>query len=398
MQRAPAANPAAALDDPVAIRSAGRDVLSLALMDSRNLLLHLLSQNESALALRRAAHAGWYQEYWIARHLQRQRGEACDALAPRLAGIEPAVDEWLGPGSPPPPQALRAYLAQTLEVTLDLLAGTPEDDVALHFFRMSLLHEDRLGESLVHSLQAARLPTYALRDPVWQPAQRWRLGSERPQDGGSAWVPLLERWAHEVQVPEFDIDAQPVNWARYVEFAEDGGYDREELWSAQGWAWVQAQGRRAPRGVEQLRGGVLVQRGPDMADAAGAQAAAALVRAAPGQPVVHVTQFEAQAWCAWAGRRLPTEPEWEIAACRAGGQGFVWGDVFEWVAGSARAWPGVDGVCPPGSLDQLPPPGGHAVLRGASVATRRRWRHAKSRRFVPPTHDHLCCGFRSCAF
>jgi formylglycine-generating enzyme required for sulfatase activity len=150
--------------------------------------------------------------------------------------------------------------------------------------------------------------------------------------------------------------------------------------------------------VEQLRGGVLVQRGPDGGDAAGPQTAAALVRAAPGQPVVHVTQHEAQAWCTWAGRRLPTEPEWEIAACRAGGQGFVWGDVFEWVAGSARAWPGAEGSCPPGSLDAVPEPGTLAVLRGASVATRQRWRHPKSRRFAAPTNDQLCCGFRSCSF
>ena len=83
------------LDDPVAMRLAGPDLLSLALMDSRNALLQRLAVDESGPALRLAAHAGWHQEYWIARHVQRQRGEACDASAPRLAGTDARVDCWL---------------------------------------------------------------------------------------------------------------------------------------------------------------------------------------------------------------------------------------------------------------------------------------------------------------
>ena len=78
-----------ALEDAQAMRRAGRELLSLALIDARNHLLALLAQDESPAALQRAAHAGWYQEVWIARHVQRQRGEACDPRATRLAGIDP---------------------------------------------------------------------------------------------------------------------------------------------------------------------------------------------------------------------------------------------------------------------------------------------------------------------
>jgi formylglycine-generating enzyme required for sulfatase activity len=202
-------------------------------------------------------------------------------------------------------------------------------------------------------------------------------------------VPHNQRWAHEVAVPEFEIDAQAVNWARYVEFAEDGGYDRRELWTEPGWAWVQAQGRRAPGQVEQLHGAVLVQRGHG--------AKAALARAAAGQPAMHLSRFEAEAWCRWAGRRLPTEPEWELAAAAGARRGFLWGDVFEWVAGSARAWPGA-GASPPGCLD-APPAAAHTlgVLRGASFATRRRRAYPQARRFAPPAQDTMFCGFRSCS-
>ena len=371
---------APAIADPQAVRHAGRELLSLALMDARNHLLQSLAQDESAPAQRLALRAAWHQEHWVACHVQRGRGEGCDPAGVRLAGVEPALASWLVSDSDPPGAArVRELLAQTLDITLDLLACTPEDDAALHFFRQSLLHEDRLCEALDERLRRATPPARVQREPLWMPAQRWMLGS--PLGG---FVPVNERWGHEVAVPEFEIDTQPVNWGQFVEFADDGGYDRAECWSPDGWAWVQATGRRAPAFVEQLRGGVVVQRGSGMA------------KAAAGQPVMHVTRHEAQAWCHWAGRRLPTEPEWEIVASTAASRGFVWGDVFEWVAGRARLWPGAPSRSPPGALDRVPDYAA-GVQRGGSFATRPRWRHAKARRFVPPDSDTMFCGFRSCA-
>jgi formylglycine-generating enzyme required for sulfatase activity len=394
---------APALDDPVAIRQAGRDLLSLALMDARNLSLHWLevfdkrglaadtTQGRSVLWL--VGHAGWWQDLWIGRHVQRGRGEQADAAGPRLPPVEPQAPGWFEPegAQPPDADAVRRYLADTLEVTLDLLAGTDDRDDALHFYRAALLHEDRLGQALAERAALMQLkrepspppplaapPSRTDREALWMPAARLQLGSA---PGG--FVPDNERWAEAVALPEYEIDAQPVSWERYIEFAEDGGYDRREFWTEAGWAWLQASGRRAPRDVEQLRGSVLLQRGGDMQ------------RAPTGQPVQHVTRHEAEAWCRWAGRRLPTEPEWELAALVARHRGFVWGDVFEWVAGSARAWTGH--AATPGTLDRLPEPRTLGVLRGASVMTPARWRHPKARRFIAPDADGAFCGFRSCA-
>lgn len=373
-----------ALANPLSIRQAGRDLLSLALLDARNQLLQRLLSDESTPALRLALHAAWYQEHWIACHVQRSRGPACDAGGPRLAGLEPAVQDWLSPeGTPPAPEAVRAYLAQTLEVTLELLAGSAEDDASLHFYRLSLLHEDRLCETMDVRLRTSAPPARAQRDALWLPSQCWILGGA----AGPGLLMPLEGGRQEVNLPEFEIDAQPVCWAQFVEFAEDEGYDRRELWTDAGWAWVQAHHRRAPAHVEQLRGAVIVQRG--------SAAAPVLQRAAPGQAVLHLSRHEAQAWCTWAGRRLPTEPEWELAATTCTSRGFVWGDVFEWVAGSARAWPAApEGG--PGALDRLPK-AGDGVLRGGSFATRARWLHPKARRFAAPDSDNMFCGFRSCS-
>lgn len=399
----------AAIHDPVRMRQAGADLLSLALIDARNHTLRWLAAFEPQLAalpvqaevappLWLVGHAAWFQERWIARNVQRQRGAAADATGSRLASIEPRADDCFDPSchdraerwtlALPDAAALRGYLAETLEVTLDLLSAAGDSDDALYFYRLALAHEDRQCEALAECAQALQLnsadapwpPRLALapREPIGFAAQRFMLGSV---PGGL--VPPAERWAHEVQLPEFEIDAQAVSWARYAEFAADGGYDDAQWWSDDGWAWVRAHGRRAPLYVEQLRHGVLVQRQGQMQRVGAAQAA------------VHVSRHEAQAWCRWAGRRLPTEPEWELAATSGASRGFVWGEVFEWAAGSARPWPG-GGAALPGYAP-WPAPARCGVLRGASSLTRARCKHPRARRFVPPQHAVAFCGFRSCA-
>jgi len=400
----------APLDDALQIRHAGADLLSLALIDARNHTLRWLAAFDGAAATEPAlataddgasprwlaGHSGWYQEYWISRHVQRQRGALCDPAATRLASIDGQADALFGPGSLRAAGALtdfdlHAYLEHTVETTLDLLATAASSDDGLYFYRLALLHEDRMGEALAELAAAWQLapagarpspwlppPTRPARDALWLPAQSLRMGAT---PGGL--VPDNQSGALDVAVPEFEIDALAVSWARFVEFTDDGGYDRHECWSEAGWAWLQTEGRRAPRHVEQLRGGVLLMRQGQ------------LQRVAGGQPVLHVSRYEAEAWCRWAGRRLPTEPEWEIAARAGAARGFVWGDVFEWVAGSARGWPGHRSAT--GTLDALPAPASQGVLRGASWLTRPRRRDSGARRFAPPARDTMFCGFRSCA-
>lgn len=389
------------------MRRSGRDLLSLALIDSRNCTLHRFAVYEPMLEVPQSpelnpplwelGHVGWFQEYWIGRNVERHRGVAVDRTRPRLASIEPHADALYDSAHVPHDErwhldlpdaaATRAYLVETLESTLDLLAHTPETDDALYFFRLALFHEDMHAEAFAYMAQTLGLPMPELpwpipvapRPAVGVPATRWQLGSEH----GNGFVFDNEKWAHERHLPEFEIDAQPVTWAQYIEFIEDGGYDEPLWWSADGWAWVQASGRRAPRHVEQVRHGVLVQRGDG------------LVRAALNTPVMHVNWHEAQAWCRWAGRRLPTEAEWEVAASTGARRGFRWGDVWEWTANRFEPYAGFE---PDPYADYSQPWfDTHRVLRGGSFATRPRMKHAKYRNFYRPERDDIFCGFRSCA-
>jgi ergothioneine biosynthesis protein EgtB len=406
--------------DSIDMCTAGRNLLSLALMDARNHTLGLLAHLEQAMAAGLAVpcrpelelpawlagHIAWFAEYWIGRNPQRALGAACPADAVRLASIEPMADAWFQPALSPHASrwelalpdfaSVRAFLLEVLESTLELLEHAPPDDAGLHFFRAALFHEDLRGEQLVVMAQTlgVSLPLplpggLQPREPLLLPATRWTLGMT---GGGFAFD--VERGALAVAVPEFEIDAQPVTWAQYVEFVDDGGYDRPQLWQPEGWAWLERQasseGRRGPRHVEQI--GV----------ASGAVLQAHFGRAARksgSQSVMHVSWWEADAWARWAGRRLATEMEWEIAALQAGRRGFRWGDVREWTASSLQPWPGFqpDGFSLHSDLEAQPMFGRARVQRGASFATRARLKDPRRRGFALPERDDGFVGFRSCS-
>ncbi|MEO7886573.1 selenoneine synthase SenA [Polaromonas sp.] len=408
------------------MRIAGRDMLSLALMDARNHTLRLTGHIHQARLsgdspvpelpdlnppLWLLGHLGWFQEWWVGRNMQRARGAQCEPVHARLASIEPNADRWWDPASTAPAdrwrlglpgmESCRAYLLDTLEGTLELLDKAGDDDDALYFYRLCLFYEDLQGEVIAHTAQALGLSLdkpllqaltpqpLTVRDALLVPATTWMMGSTAGTPGmGFTFDNELPQ--HPVNVPEFEIDAQPVTWAQFVEFVDDGGYDRQALWQPEGWEWLQAavktEGRRGPRYVEQIG----VASGAVMLTRFGQP-----TRMLGNQPAMHMSWWEADAWCRWAGRRLPAEVEWEVAAHTAARRGFRWGDVWEWTGTTFRAYPGFV----PGPYRAYSEPwfGSHKVLRGASFATRARLKHPRFRNFCLPGRDDIFCGFRSCA-
>ena len=402
---------------------AGRELLSLALIDARNHTLHLLSLYEQALGspsldvprvegidppVWLAGHIGWFAEWWIARNTQRAFGADCPVRPTRLASIESDADLWWNPSQADPAERwspdmpdlaqTKAYLLETLESTLELLEHAAETDAGLYFYRLALFHEDLRGEQLVVMAQTLGLrlgvelpPSAVTREPLLLPPTTWTLGQP---DAGFAFA--QEQGTRRIDVPEFEIDAQPVTWSQFVEFVDDGGYDRAELWHPEGRDWLarQAEGRRGPRHVEQIgaahagTGGSVLQ-----------QHFGRTVRVAGNRSVVHVSWWEADAWARWAGRRLATEVEWEIAAHTAARRGFRWADVREWTAGTLQPWEGFrpDPWSEGTEFDPRPAFGHARVLRGASFATRARMRSPKHRGFALPERDDGFFGFRTCA-
>lgn len=388
---------------------AGREALSLALIETRNSSLTLFTRFESAgrdadefvlsdgrraTALWLLGRVGWFAERWTNRNTQRALGVACPAQPVRLASIEPSADLWWGDSGGglarqrPDAALVRQYLLEALEGTLAILEKTPETAEGLYLFRMALFHEALQAEVFAEAAQTLgvdlgleRAAGAAAREPLVCPATRWRLGHEGP-----GWHSDVDSGSQELALPEFEIDAGPVTWAQFSEFVADGGYDRRELWRPDGWLWLSAQqgARRGPRHVEQMGSGAVTVR-----------RFGKTVRVATGQAVAHATWWEADAFARWAGRRLPHEAEWDCAARTAGRRGFAWGQVWEWTSGTLAPLEGKRTA--PWSACADAGYGRCRVLKGASFATAPRLVSASSRGFALPSRDEGFTGFRTCA-
>jgi len=344
-------------------------------------------------------HVGWFQEYWCRRW---RRDDPAGAHTPSRL---PRADAWFDSRHVPHDtrwdlplpewDEVLGYLAATLDDTLARLPAMHEED--LDRAEMALLHEDMHGEALLMTLQTLALPGPDGYEEAG--LGRAKGGSNRGDDdvavaGGTIAIGTPagqrerfvwdnERDSHDVDLRPFAIARHPVAAGGFADFVDDGGYREPRWWSRDAVAWLAASRREHPAGWRNgLRSGTWEQRVFDRWEPLAAQA-----------PVRHVNAFEAQAWCRWAGRRLPSEVEWEHAAQL--GIADIPGEVWEWTASAFLPYPGFA----PGNYAEYSVPwfGDHRVLRGGSWATRERLVHRTFRNFYRPGRHDPFVGFRTCA-
>jgi ergothioneine biosynthesis protein EgtB len=395
----------------VNVRQAGRNELAEALQTARHDTLAMFEAVLRALptleVLRHAwlnpplwelGHVGWFQEYWIDRNPARGQGRRADPDAPRRPGVRAGSDELYDSSTVPHdtrwsldlPDARRTQddLVRQLETTLSLLASSGDDDDALYFFRLALFHEDMHHEAALYMAQALGI---AVDDPRWRPralpsgprrqltvpAGPCAIGHAGP---GFAFDNELQ-W-HVRELPSFTIDATVVPWADFLPFVMEGGYDNRSFWTDEGWRWLRGTGMRAPRYLSSQGGRWHVDR---------------FGRVEPLDlqlPACHLSRHEAEAWCLWAGRRLPTEFEWEAAATTQPGA-FEWGDAWEWTESPFAPYVGFERH--PYRDYSAPWFDGRPVLRGGSFATQPRMKHARYRNFFTADRTDVFAGLRTCA-
>lgn len=397
---------------PDVARRAGAPELAAALRASRRDTLATFDAYAQALAatamtvplraelnppLWELGHVGWFQEYWIGRFPERRRGALADPDAPRTRPLRANADTLYDSSrvahdsrwSLPLPDAdtTRAELATQLEQTLALLANAAAGDDGLYFFRLALLHEDMHHEAALYMAQALGLP---VDDARWQPAAttgerteiEFAAGRFRAGHDGAGFAFDNELAPHTADVAACRIDSRVLSWAEYLPFVEAGGYAQSQWWPGAAGAWLAGERLAAPRYLRRHAGGWQQWR------------FGRWVELDLALPACHLSGHEAAAWCAWAGRRLPGEAEWERAAIERPGE-FAWGQVWEWTASDFLAYAG---FTPHPYRDYSAPWfGQRRVLRGASLATQPRLHHARYRNFYAPDRNDIYAGFRSCA-
>jgi ergothioneine biosynthesis protein EgtB len=355
------------------MRALGRRALGEALRESRQYtkaLVDDLTDPQWDVPLRptinpvpwEVGHVGWFMERWCL------RPRAGDLGPSRLAGADRLYDS--------------STISHADRWRLPLRCD--DTDEALYFFRLALFHEDMHAESFAHMRQTLGYPAPPLAeaqrdapggDSVFGAAE-FEQGMPR---GSAGFVFDNEKWAHRVRLEPFAIARNVVTQGEYAAFVDDGGYRRTTLWSPAGRDWLASTALAQPVYWRRLDG-AWQRREFDRWRPLDPQA-----------PMKHVTAHEAEAYCAWAGRRLPSEAEWEFAAL---GGAIAWaGRVWEWTATPFEPYPGF-GADPYRDYSQ-PWFHTHRCVRGGSVATTRRLPHPKFRNFFEPRRNDVLIGFRT---
>jgi gamma-glutamyl hercynylcysteine S-oxide synthase len=382
-------------------------------------------------------HVGWFHEYWTLRHAHGQapileRGD-------RLWNSSTVSHATRWELDLPDREGMFGYMADVLCRQIDRLGGGIELP-ACYFYELSIRHEDMHVEALAYTRQTLGYARpqglgrpAADRAGAWGgdvavPGGHWQLGST-PADG---FVFDNEKWAHAVEIVPFRIAKAAVTNAEFAAFVDEGGYRRREFWSAPGWEWRERVAAEHPVYWLHNEGGSWTWRSHDKVEAL-----------PPHAPVTFVNWYEAQAYCNWARRRLPSEAEWEaatlgeasadgtrltsikrrwpwgeaapsrghanlgfacdgpldVAACAAGDSAFgcrqMSGNVWEWTASDFAPFPGF--AADP--YEDYSKPWFHTrkVLRGGSFATSARIARPLYRNFFAPERNDVIAGFRTCA-
>ncbi len=398
-------------------------------------------------------HVASFEELWLVRRLaadgaagedeeaaagpEQQEGEGLDRLYDPLVTPRAQRRDLPLPTTAETRRAMDEVRRQANEVLSRKAGARPapggllQDGFLVH---MVAQHEAQHGETVLQAIalredlpylpvfveEVRPAPTAAggLEEDVLVPAGAFMMGTD-----DRAWAYDNERPAHLVEVPAFRMDVAAVTSGQYLRFIEDGGYRRRELWTDDGWRWCQHERAEAPRHWrrEARRWSQVVFGRPMPLD--------------PGRPVVHVSWYEADAYARWAGKRLPTESEWEKAAAWDVGHGvsrvYPWGheppdrtranvdqrcleplpagsfpegrspygclqmigDVWEWTSSTFGAYPGFEAY-PYRQYSEIFFGPRYRVLRGGSFATAAIVARNTMRNWDFPERRQIFAGFR----
>ncbi len=378
------------------------------------------------------AHIGSQEELWLVRDVGGR-----EPLRPEIDGLYDAFQHSRSTRVELPlltPGETRTYVAEVRDKALDALEHTPLTGRRLveHGFAFGMIvqHEQQHDETMLatHQLRAGAPVLQAPAPPTGRPpAAREVLVPGGPFTMGTStepWALDNERPAHAVDVPAFVIDTAAVTNGEYAAFVEAGGYDDPQWWSDEGWAHRVSAGLVAPQFWQRDASGSWYRRRFGVVEPVPAH-----------EPVVHVCFHEAQAYARWAGKRLPTEAEWEKAARHDPATGrsrrYPWGDeeptpahanlgqrhlqpasagahplgasalgvqqligdVWEWTSSGWHPYPGFE-VFPYPEYSQVFFGGDYRVLRGGSFGTAPAAIRSTFRNWDHPIRRQIFAGFR----
>lgn len=382
-------------------------------------------------------HAAYFYEYWVLRqHLKNAPLRAdVDALYDSINIAH--EDRWDLPL--PPMKETLEYIQQVIAKVSDALTSG-DDSQRDYLAQYAVFHQDMHNEAYTYTRQTHNYPTPEIGKPEAQILNAGSLAGDADIPGGAfmlgankddGFVFDNEKWAHPVKLKPFSIAKAAVSNLEYLKFVEADGYQQRDYWDDAGWEWLQQANLQHPLYWQNQGGGWQIKQFDQW------------VAMPMSAAIIHVCWHEAQAWCRWADRRLPTETEWEAAAAAepsADGRSlsatkrkFPWGDtapkpdqanldgyalgtvdvaahaagdsafgcrqmignVWEWTQDTFNPYPQFE---PDMYADYSQPLFGTTkVLRGGAWPTRGRMIRNTWRTYYGVDRNDVFAGFRSCA-
>ena len=328
------------------------------------------------------AHIGWFQEFfalrWRPEDVNGQGSPSCLAGADQLFDSRIVAHQTRWQLAYPSKETCLDYMRRVLENVTEALEKSRRED--RYGFQLALVHEDMHAEALAMTLTTLGLPLPAVSAGREAIAAHQLLAREISCIGGAVQLGIdagaaarafsfdNEKPRCIAQLQPFAIDARMVTAAEFAAFATSSAFHDSRLWSVEGNAFREA--RQFDAGDQR-----------------------------PNFAAMHVSYFEAEAYCRWKNRRLPTEAEWECAATSSAAFLASTGHVWEWTATPFAPYPHFEA----GPYREYSAPWflsngvRHQVLKGGSFITHPRLKYPQYRNFYTPERSDMFCGFRTCA-
>jgi len=381
-------------------------------------------------------HAAYFHELWTLRHLDQK-----DSFLKNADELYDSIniaheDRWDLPLLSL--DDTKTYMQQVLDAEINRLKNNRVNAQDIYLTRYAVFHEDMHTEAYTYTRRTLNYPmpefsnsvlehdaynTGGLNEDVKIQGGDFLLGANKD----STFSFDNEKWQHPVNIKPFAIARAATTYLQYSEFIDDGGYRNPQFWDDDGWQWLQKNNITTANGWKKDADGHWLIKQFDQ-----------WLAMRPHNAVTHINWYEASAWCRWAGRRLPTEAEWELAASGSPNninekRIYPWGNespTEKHVNMNSRAMRSIDvGALPDGdsaygcrqmlgnvwewTADTFNPyPGFKAdmyqdysqplfdttkVLRGGAWTTRSRMIRNTWRNYYGPDRNDVFAGFRTCA-
>jgi len=381
-------------------------------------------------------HVAYFHELWILRHLDKANSflNNADEL---YDSINIAHDDrWDLPLLSL--DETKKYMQQVLNAEINRLKLINVNATDIYLTRYALFHEDMHTEAYTYTRRTLNYPAPNLSNTVLNDEQYSAdaMTDDIKITGGDYLLGAAkdiafcfdnEKWQHPVNVKPFSISRTATTYQQFADFVNDDGYNQKQFWSDDGWQWLQKNNITKPNGWKKDADGNWLIKHFDQ-----------WKNLRPNAALIHINWYEANAWCKWAGRRLPSEAEWELAASGTpeninANRTYPWGDstpteqhvnmnsralntidtsalpagdsafgcrqmlgnCWEWVADTFEPYLG---FTPDMYADYSQPLFGQTkVLRGGGWATPSRMIRNTWRTYYGPDRSDVFAGFRSCA-